>query len=194
MRKPLSALRLLVPPRRGPLLVVVLSAMLLAVTGCGDMYYQTRYIPVSADDSFSLHERMTWSGDKEVYELPANPPAIDTLHRQRVDCKTPGQKFKGQTMLGIQDPGLHPETADVVAVGALDKGPFPGAAYPPQKDYPVGVPGDPIERGAREPIGLIPVGDGERGPFPFRGSGTETIPAQPVGAYRDDQTFWCPPQ
>lgn len=183
MRKPLSALPLL-----------TLSALLLGLAGCGDMYYQTRYIPVSSEDAFSMHERVTWSGDKEVYELPANPPAIDTLHRERVDCKTPGQKFKGQAMLGIYQPAMHGETGEIVAVGGLDKGPHPGNPFPPQKDYPVGVQGDAIDRGAREPIGLIPVGGADRGPYPFRGSGTDTIGSDAMGAYRDDQTFWCPPQ
>jgi hypothetical protein len=74
--------------------LLLLAPVLAALTGCGDaMYYQTRYIPSDIDSSFTV-ESLSWNGDKEVIELPAAPPDIDATHRVRVDCQTPGQKFK----------------------------------------------------------------------------------------------------
>jgi hypothetical protein len=163
----------------------------LTLAGCGDMAYQTRYIPVSAESVYSPAERATWSGDREVYELPANPPAIDELHRQRIDCATPGQRFKPPPMAGIEDSHRHKETADPSLVARLNDDPEPGSPWGPQKDYPVAAWYEAEQRGAREQIGLVPVGVGDTGPWPFRGSGTETIPASSMAVYRTDQIDWC---
>jgi hypothetical protein len=170
---------------------ILLPALAVALCGCGNMAYQTRYIPVSAESVYSPAEQMTWSGDKEVYELPANPPAIDEAHRARVDCRTPGQKFKPVAVAGIEDRQKNKELADPSLIARLNDDPEPGSPFGPQKDYPVAAYYDAEQRGAREPIGLVPVGVGDQGPFPFRGSGTLTIPASPVAAYRTDQIDWC---
>jgi hypothetical protein len=171
------------------------SIVVLGLAGCGDVYYQTRYIPPSVDDVYSTSERMTWSGDRQVYELPANPPAIDDLHRQRVDCKRPGQEFKPVAMVGLADAtARYQGPPDGMIVGGINDGPLPGNALPPMKGLPLAAWGDDRGMGARENIGVNPIGDSDHGPFPFRGSGTTTIPPNPLSAYRDDQTNWCPPR
>jgi hypothetical protein len=170
------------------------SALWLAPTlllaGCGDMYYQTRYIPVSAESVYSPSEQLTWTGDKQVYELPANPPALDELHRTRIDCKPPGQAFKPIAVVGIKDSERHREVGQPALVGGINSDPEPGLPFGPGKRLPVAAWMDADPQGARDRIGLIPVAGSDTGPFPFRGSG-RVDPAMPIAAYRSDQVDWC---
>jgi hypothetical protein len=169
--------------------------LILGLTGCGDIYYQTRYIPLSAESVYTGTEQAFWTGDREVYELPANPPAIDDLHRERVDCKRPGQSFKPQRIVGTYDPDQrYAGPGENTVVGGLDLGPTPSRAPAVMKKPPVAALGDDYGNGAREGVGVTPVWGVEHDPQPFRGSGTNLNPVRPVAAYRDDQTDWCPPK
>ncbi len=175
-------------------LAAAAALCLVALGGCGDIYYQTRYIPQSAESVYSGTEQAFWTGDREVYELPANPPAIDELHRARVDCKRPGQSFKSQTMVGLTDPDRRYDgTGDAILVGALDGGPAPAHGPLTIPKTAVSAMGDDYGSGARPGIGAIPVAASDHDPVPFRGSGTNLAPKRVVAAYRDDQTDWCPP-
>jgi hypothetical protein len=169
--------------------LLALAAVSLALAGCGDEYYQTRYIPVSSESTYSAYEQAGWSGDREVYELPANPPAYGEMHRPRKDCLQPGQQFKPQTMAGITDEQHHDEIADVTPISATNDL-STGNPYPRPKDYPVAAWDEAKPAGAHEPTGVTQVGIDDRGPFPFRGSGTETIPANKVADWKDPEG-WC---
>lgn len=169
-------------------LLFVLPAV-LSLTGCGDLYYQTRYIPVSADAAYSVAERSTWSGDREVYELPANPPAIGAEHRERRPCLPPEQRFKPTAMLGIYDETHQHEQGPVTPMAAYGEAkglpPKPMAAYPISGWYTAKVPG------AKEPVGLIPVGVSAKGPYPFGASGRDRSDPPTMAAWRTDETSWC---
>lgn len=84
---------------------VAALALVASLSGCGGdyLYYQTRYIPTSSEQSFSPSAQWFWTENKEVYELPSNPPALASVegqndHRQRVDCKPPGPVFKPEAL------------------------------------------------------------------------------------------------
>jgi hypothetical protein len=168
--------------------LLVVIPVLLALGGCGDEYYQTRYIPPSSDACFSLSARATWYGDRQVYELPADPPAIGTDHPRR-DCLPPGQVLPGPTIAGLEYGTSHQEVGEVVAISGTSEPPL--AALPPLKNAAIYGWEEAREQGAHEPIGLIPVGNSYLGPNPYRGQGTDTVAPVDMAKYRDDQRNWC---
>ncbi|MBA3710098.1 MAG: hypothetical protein H0W83_14910, partial [Planctomycetes bacterium] len=148
-----------------------------------------------ADSVYSASEQLTWNGDREVYELPANPPAIDDLHRSRVDCKRPGQAFKARSMVEIADHSdRYNGLAEVAMVGGQDNGPLPGRAPAALKATPIAAMDDAYGSGAPVHSHPMPVAAWNTDPTNFRGSGTSLYPVTPVAASRDDQTDWCPPR
>jgi hypothetical protein len=73
---------------------MVLPAALLGafLCGCAEREAaQAREVTTSVRDVFSPTEQLTWTGDREVYELPSSPPALDT---QRGRTCLPWAKFK----------------------------------------------------------------------------------------------------
>lgn len=160
--------------------------VVLALAGCGDEYYQTRYIPPSSDSSFTLASRATWSGDKQVYELPPEPPAVG-VDRPRQDCIPPGGVIPDSPLVGIRDADGHFETGEVVTIaGTYDE---PMHSLPPDKQAPIYAYDDPHPPGPVVPIGAIPVA-GTQQP-PFAGSSSQLIEPVPLASYRTDQTLWC---
>jgi len=160
--------------------------VVLALAGCGDEYYQTRYIPPSADASFTLASRSTWYGDKQVYELPAEPPAVG-IDRPRQDCIPPGGVIPDASIVGIRDTDAHVETGEVVTMAGTYEEPM--HSLPPGKEAPIYAYDDPHPPGPIEPTGAIPVAGTAQPPFP--GTYTQLIPPIPLAAYRTDQTLWC---
>ena len=188
-----------------PLAAHVPSAGLLAtmlalplLSGCANsLYYQTRYVPNSGAGAFSMADRMFWTEESEVYELPANPPALatdaDDAHRQRVDCQRPGQAFKanligsgGLTEIRGSSYVSNPRLA------VLDDDPDLPRAPSPGKPTLMGGWHDEMPAGAREPVGLIPVAAYDDRPRSIPGSGTDTIPPKNMATIGDD-SGWCPP-
>jgi len=160
--------------------------VVLALAGCGDEYYQTRYIPPSSDASFTLASRATWYGDKQVYELPADPPAVG-IDRPRKDCIPPGGVIPDPPIVGVRDAEGHFETGEVVTIaGTYEE---PEHSLPPLKEAPIYAYDDPHPPGPIEPTGAIPVA-GTQQP-PFAGHSAALIPPVPLAAYRTDQTLWC---
>jgi len=107
-------------PLRLPLLA--LGVLALALGGCAEsLYYDTRYVPTNIESSYSLTSQLAWSGDREVYELPAAAPDIDNEQKARVRCTYPYQKFKPQTIAGMGNDEVHSST-DIgeVAYGGYD--------------------------------------------------------------------------
>jgi hypothetical protein len=108
--------------------LLILIPALAVLCGCdGGLYYQTRYIPTDIESSFAI-ESLAWGGDSEVIELPAAPPDVDGVHRARVDCTYPYQKFKSQTVVAIGD-------AQVRSLAGNDGQPI---AKTSDLDHPVG--------------------------------------------------------
>lgn len=100
--------------------LLALPALLLA--GCSEsLYYDTRYVPTDIESTYSVSAQIGWSGDKQVYELPAAAPDIDGEHAERRRCAYPYQKLKPQTIAGMGADQVHSST-DIggVAYGGFD--------------------------------------------------------------------------
>jgi hypothetical protein len=178
------------------ILVAFLALPLLS--GCADsLYYQTRYVPSSSEGAFSAGDRMFWTEESEVYELPANPPALasneDDEHRQRVDCKPPGQQFKsnqvgsgGLTEIRGRSVVTNPQLAVMSNDLGLPRAPGPGK--------PTQMAGwhDEMPIGAREPAGILKVAGYEDRPKSTPGSGIDTIEPNKMVTI-GDETGYCPP-
>lgn len=111
-----------IPSARTKLPLLALPALLLALGGCSEsLYYDTRYVPTDVESTYSVSARIGWSGDREVYELPAAAPDIDNEQKARVRCAYPYQKFKPQTIAGMGLDQVHSST-DIgeVAYGGYD--------------------------------------------------------------------------
>jgi hypothetical protein len=176
--------------RRAGLALAAAAVALLA--GCGDSmaYYQTRYIPSSGDE-YSAASQLSWQGDREVYELPAEPPAVDES-RPRVACKEPGEVFKGQGIIGLTDNAPpYPDPNPPIAL-ARSGDESPAGALPPVKAVPVADWGELERVGAREPIGPTQVSATDQGPYPFEASGKNVEPLNM--AKTRDSDDWCPPR
>jgi hypothetical protein len=102
--------------------LLALPALALALGGCSEsLYYDTRYVPTDIESTYSVSARIGWSGDREVYELPAAAPDIENEQKARVRCTYPYQKFKPQTIAGMGLDEVHSST-DIgeVAYGGYD--------------------------------------------------------------------------
>jgi hypothetical protein len=168
-----------------------LAALTLAGCGNNTIYYQTRYVPTSSDEAFSPASQLAWSGDREVYELPAEPPAVDE-DRPRIDCKQPAEVFKGQQIVGLTDNApAYPDPNPPIALARSGDEP-PSSALQPVKPLDLARFGDEDIVGAREPIGHPKVGITDPGPFPVVSSGKENPPLDL--AKTRDADDWCEPK
>ena len=183
--------------RPGPLLAMLAPVLLLA-GGCADsVYHQTRYVPSAGEDAYSFSERLFWTEDAEVYETPANPPALasgeDDGHRSRIDCRKPGQAFKsGPVAAGggteINGHGL----AEGPTLARMEDEPLHGRGLPPDAPQRVADWHDAGTTGARERPGLIPVANYDGRPRSQPASGIDRRQTEPMASTRDDAD-WCPP-
>ncbi len=180
-----------VPALLGLLAVVVLG-------GCADnVYYQTRYVP-SEGGAFSGMDGMFRREDPEVYELPANPPALasddeDRAHRPRVDCRAPGVRFKARRVAGSGEPEAESRsTNEGLVVARLSDD--PAAVVSPRPDPRPAIVGihEEYRYGAPESRGPIPVAGTEDRPVSMRATGIDRRPARPIAAI-GDRDDWCPP-
>ena len=153
-------------------------AAILALAGCAgnDAIYSTRSMPTSAEDSYSGGARFLWTEDPEVYELPANPPAIDD-HRPRLRGQAPGQRLKSNPVAGMSDP-LPASSArgDVTAVATISDRPDPLPLPPLPGNAPLAAIHHETVPGPRESMGLIPLGGTEDRPASQQASGLDRLP------------------
>lgn len=164
-----------------------LLAIAPLLASCGDAYYQTRYVPVSVEDTYSVAARATWTGDREVYEIPAAPPAIDT-ERPRRPCLPPEQRFKPDPMLGLQESTHVHEVADVQPLAAM--GDVTPHGLPALKAPPIYAWMPAEGTGAHEPHYDHPVGVMDRGPVPFDIDHRHADGPR-IAGWRTDETDWC---
>ena len=185
MRLVVPALSLLVP--------------LLGLSGCADsVYYQTRYAPTSGEQAFGVGERWFWSEDDEVYELPANPPALAAgeegdEHRSRVDCRKPGQAFRANVVARGDGTEIHGHgEASRLTVARMDDS-LPLAKGPgPETPYTVAGWHDEARYGTRERTGVAPVAAYDDRPRSTPGSGLDRSSVNTLVVSGDD-SGWCPP-
>jgi hypothetical protein len=164
---------------------------LVLLGGCGGdrLYYQTRYIPTSSEQVYSITEQATWSGDHEVYELPAPPPDLNGEHRPRVNCAAPGPKFKVTAQVGLSDEADHSYfTPDHIPAGAYDEriqltGPTTAMHGPRTAAYD----NDPYAPGLPAKVDNGPVGCYDGRPQSITGAGTNTIPSNTANCTFHDQ-------
>ncbi len=171
-----------------------LCAVVLAVAGCSSSgeraYYQTRYIPSSGDALYSASEKSRWRGDHQVYELPANAPALGEDHRVRRDCVRPGPGFPVNGKVAYRDIPRGGGEVALQEAGGFDGRPDRGLG-PQTKDPEL------VARMGDIPPGGLPqrnfhtqTGAYDRRAHP--GTGPDTGPAQAIGAARDqDKWDYC---
>ncbi len=167
--------------------LLLLLPLVLTLGGCGDAYYQTRYIPASADAAYTVSERATWTGDRQVYELPAHPPAVD-LDRPRQDCLEPDQMFKPQPMLAIDETVHSREVADIQPMAGMADEVARGPK--PLPHYRLYAWNDDPGEGAKEHIGIRPVAAYDEGPNPIKASGRDHSDHPAMAAWNDPDG-WC---
>ncbi len=182
-------------------LLVTAAVASLGLGGCADnAYYQTRYTPTSSDESYSVTERMFWTEDREVYGLPANPPALATGetdgsddHRKRLECQQPGQRFKSLQVATGNGSEIHGtslvDSPTLVAQGDEQSGRGPG----PDRRLPIAGEYDAPVNGALDHREVIPVAVKNERSASVRGEGIDRRPAEVLVGTRDDEG-WCPPK
>jgi hypothetical protein len=168
---------------------------LAVLGGCSEgLYYQTRYIPTDIESTYSASEQLTWSGDRETYELPAAPPDLEGTHRPRVDCTYPYQKFKPIAVVGYGDerPRSSADIGVITPGGTDDRihpdGPTVAMAAPPV----AGNDGRPQYRSDVPPALYSPAaGAGDQRPHSTTGAGTNAIPVNPAGGWNSHANPYC---
>lgn len=160
-------------------LAVLAAALILA--GC-DPAVQARRPPTSVDEAFGP---FVWRREaRQVYELPAERPALDPLDARPRDCRPPGPQFKPQPLVGIYEPRRVERRREPLAlVGWQEPAPSGPPPLPPLRLH--GWYDEPSP-GAKEPIAtrLDPLRL-EPGRSVYR---AEPIP---LAAYRRDEVIWC---
>lgn len=181
-----------------PLLGLTVLA-LACLSGCGGdyLYYQTRYIPTSSEQSFSPSARWFRTEDREVYELPANPPALASVegqddHRARVDCKPPGPTFKPQP-LASYGPEQRRGRGEVDSPDMAQMAGPSGIPPAPKRREPGPQGGWQNERlyGPNESRRLTDVAQMDAGPHVPRNTDTSISSDKMATTGPDDS--WCPP-
>jgi len=175
------------------------AALILA--GCGAdrgerAYYRSRYVPENVDGTYTGIQRAQWKGDKEVFELPAAPPALDGEHYARVNCDKPGPQFKGQSMVGLGDEVRGNSRIELADLGGMDTRPVPVGALDPLPGYAIGGMHDGAPRGVyNTTMPKQDIADMDRRPRVIAGSGTD-VREPPVDAViRDmDKDDYCLPE
>mgnify|MGYP000035225798 CR=1 FL=1 len=174
---------------------ILLGAGLMVIAGCGNpeerAYYQTRYVPTSADTAFSSAQRASWKGDRSVYELPAAVPDLDQEALPLTGCERPGPRFRPQPVVGLHGEALASGAATFQEAGGWDTRPIPLGALSPLPGYPAGVQRGPDVAGIVQPHASTPAGTWDSRP-PIHG--TALRPVEPIGAMREqEKTDYCMP-
>ncbi len=172
--------------------VAILAAA--ALTGCASqnerLYYQTRYLPTEGGDAiYSAHERSRWIGDTEIYELPASPPGLDE-HIARNDCRTPGVRFKPQTIAGWRDGGDdQPGAGAIDEIGDYDSRPRVVSPLGPDYRLPIAAQGDEDHGPGLVDRPGYPIGDWDGRPRSTTGAGMDTLRGDKHGAYKPQEKW-----
>ena len=169
--------------------------------GCADnAYYQTRYMPTSSEESYSTGERLFWTEDAHIYDLPSHPPALaanevgaDDDHRQRQDCALPGPKFLSPRVAAGNRPEIRGQsTVDGLRVAVMredDSNP----RIPANPATRMGVMQQERELGAHDDRPQDPVSATDSRTRSVRGEGIDRRPVDKLSVMRDDEG-WCPPK
>ncbi len=183
--------------RAAVLTFAVMTSFVLG--GCANnAYFQTRYLPTSSEETYSSSQRLFWSEDTQVYDLPSKPPALasevgaDDDHRARIDCAKPGPEWKADRVAtgngtaiqgrsqvdGLPLVGIHEERG--------------GVPLPPERLAPTGAWHDERVLGARDTRAHEPISGYDQRPLPVPGEGINRNNHGLVAGMRDDEG-WCPP-
>lgn len=176
-----------------PRLLLLIPALAL-LGGCSEsLYYETRYIPTDIESTYTVSARASWSGDREVYELPAAPPDLDSEQGPRKRCAYPYQKFKPLPIVAVHPDEVHSST-DIgqVQYGSTDTrihptGPTKLLHEPPSyaTDSRPGEPGIP-------PALMNPkIGMTDTRPHSTTGVGTNEIPPVPYTGWNENFNPYC---
>lgn len=162
-------------------------AVVILLAGCGDSgaraYYRSRYIPTDVEASYRSVERQQWSGDPDVYELPAAVPALDGEHYARRECAVPGPRFKPQPIVGTHDEVRGSSDPTLQDVGGWDPRPVPLGPIGPDTRYRISAQSDAPPSGLPQRAFGQPASGWDRRPAPKRGP--NQIDANPIVGMRD---------
>lgn len=163
--------------RLAPLAVIV-----VALVGC-DPAVQSRYQPTSVDEVFGALPRVS-GVEAAMFELPAAPPAIDTIDLPKRACRPPGVTQKPTDMVGLQESRYHLRTVEPTLMVASSEPPM--RSPPPSPAYRIASWDQHQEVGAKESI-ATPIEPSTLQP------GRSIQRNEPIlyGAYRRDVYSWC---
>ncbi len=174
--------------------LVMLLPVLALLGGCSEsLYYETRYIPTDIDSSYSVASQATWSGDREVYELPAAPPDLESEQAARVRCTYPYQKFKPTPIVAIHPDDVHSST-DIgqVQYGSTDTRVHPSGPTVPLHDSPYfATDSRPNNPGIPPALNNPKVGMTDDRPHSATGAGSNAIPAIPASGWNENFNPYC---
>jgi hypothetical protein len=176
-----------------PAFAVVFAALVLGgCSGRNDAVYTTRQMPTSSEDAYASMAKRTWSEDNEVYELPAQPPAIDDLHRPRAVCASPGQRMKPITIGGVANPMYVNRGHSLpLNTGRMSDRPDPLPLIPLKPLSPVAAFGYEEPIGAREPVQTLPVAAYDDRPRSQASSGVGRRLIDEALARTAEANVWC---
>jgi hypothetical protein len=176
-----------------PRLALLIPALAL-LGGCSEsLYYETRYIPTDIESTYTVSARIGWSGDHEVYELPAAPPDIENDQAARVRCAYPYQKFKPYPIVAVHAEDVHSST-DIgqIAYGSTDTRIHPTGPTVPLHEPPnYATDSRPGEPGIPPALMNPKIGMTDVRPRSTTGAGTDAIPPVPYTGWNENFNPYC---
>ncbi|MCS6970684.1 MAG: hypothetical protein RMM29_01120 [Planctomycetota bacterium] len=162
-----------------------LAAAVLILAGC-DPAVQARQPPTSVDQAFGPFAWRSPDVPRQVYELPAERPALDPRDAQPRTCRRPGPRFPPSPLVGLRadEQTMHYQPA--IPLVGWQEPPLPappplpgGRLFGWREEAPPG-PKEPIATRS-EPLRLQP------------GRSLSRAEPIPLVAYRRDEYSWCNP-
>ena len=130
---------------------------------------------------------------REVFELPAAPPDLESEQAARVRCTYPYQKFKPTPIVAIHPDDVHSST-DIgqVQYGSTDTRVHPSGPTVPLHDSPYfATDSRPNNPGIPPALNNPKVGMTDDRPHSATGAGSNAIPAIPASGWNENFNPYC---
>jgi hypothetical protein len=174
--------------------LMFLIPVLAMLGGCSEsLYYETRYIPTDIESTYSVSARASWSGDREVYELPAAPPDLASEAAPRQRCAYPYQKFKPVPIVSVHPDDVHSST-DIgqVQYGSTDTRVHPSGPTVPLHEPPnFATDSRPGEEGIPPALMNPKIGMTDVRPHSTTGKETSAVPPVPYTGWNENFNPYC---
>jgi hypothetical protein len=173
---------------------LLIIPVLATLSGCADsVYYDARYQPTDVDSTYSVEERIFWTGDAQNYALPAAPPDLADDAPARKDCAYPYQKMKGVQIAGhgpfevAGHPDNHPFPISKMDDRLHPTGPDTALAEPER----FGVIDSPAKPGIPPDLNNPVIGMTNDHPRSRTGAGTDVIAPMPYVGWNKPSNPYC---